>query len=645
MTMMGYDTTLPVTMEDMIHHSACVVRACENTMVIMDMPFMSYQASVSEAVRNAGRLMKEARGHAVKLEGGAAVAEQIRAITDAGIPVQAHIGMTPQSVNVFGGFKVQGKGEDAAKRLLEDAFTVQEAGAFSVVLECVPPKLAALISKKLTIPTIGIGALAALQILALLIGIDVFGNGFSSLLHGRPARGTLVSFAALASLLHCASLLVFPDQGGVAVPYTAVSILLLYAEMREARGRSLAQARSYRAVCEAEQPLAVYSHYDSEIDACNAVKCPLYDASSFLTEIERPDTVDRFSLIYTPIALALAIILSLVASFNCGEPVRFFWAFSAILSVSAPVGLLCAFGASYKNTASRLLRSGAAIAGARQANLLRGTEKVMLLENDLFPTGSIELEAIDNLGRITDEQILGCAAALTESAGLELGRVLTDTTKERFGITFTARDVRLVEGGVTGAVGTSRIVLGTAALMVKMGVPIESGHKGQINMYLVVDNALAGVLTMRYQTTKNTYKAMRLMRRMHMNAVLAVRDFNISPAMIEEEFDLRRGFADQPDPAGVDRLLNPNYAKGDAPAAILTREGAGPFMQVLRGADKLAGAVRSALTLGTFAGLLGMLIVFYLLYQNAADALPVMNILLYQLIWYIPVFIITQQTR
>ena len=155
---LGYEDTLSVTVEDMIHHSACVVRACENTMVIMDMPFMSYQASVSEAVRNAGRLRKEARGHAVKLEGGAAVAEQIRAITDSGIPVQAHIGMTPQSVNVFGGFKVQGKGEDAAKRLLEDAFTVQEAGAFSVVLECVPPKLAALISKKLTIPTIGIGA-------------------------------------------------------------------------------------------------------------------------------------------------------------------------------------------------------------------------------------------------------------------------------------------------------------------------------------------------------------------------------------------------------------------------------------------------------------------------------------------------------
>ena len=158
MTMLGYSDTLPVTLDDMIRYSAAVSRACRDTMVIMDMPFMSYQTSVYDAVSNAGRLMKEGRGSAVKLEGGAAVKEQIRAIVDAGIPVQAHIGMTPQSVNAFGGFKVQGKGEEAARRLLEDAFAVQEAGAFSVVLECVPPKLAALISKKLVIPTIGIGA-------------------------------------------------------------------------------------------------------------------------------------------------------------------------------------------------------------------------------------------------------------------------------------------------------------------------------------------------------------------------------------------------------------------------------------------------------------------------------------------------------
>ena len=158
MTMQGYDTTLPVTMDETVIYTRSVVRGCSNTFVIADMPFMSYQVSAAQAVENAGRLIKETGANAVKLEGGAAVTEQIIAIVSAGIPVCAHIGMTPQSVNVFGGFKVQGKGEANAKRVLEDAFEVQQAGAFMCVLECVPPKLAALITKKVDMITIGIGA-------------------------------------------------------------------------------------------------------------------------------------------------------------------------------------------------------------------------------------------------------------------------------------------------------------------------------------------------------------------------------------------------------------------------------------------------------------------------------------------------------
>lgn len=158
MTMQGYKDTLPVTMEEMIVYGRSVARACEETMVVVDMPFMSYQVSVEQALLNAGRIMKETGAGAIKLEGGKNVCPQIKAITDAGIPVVAHIGMTPQSVNAFGGFKVQGKGEENARRVLEDALAVQEAGAFAVTLECVPPKLASLITKKLSIITIGIGA-------------------------------------------------------------------------------------------------------------------------------------------------------------------------------------------------------------------------------------------------------------------------------------------------------------------------------------------------------------------------------------------------------------------------------------------------------------------------------------------------------
>ncbi len=155
---LGYEDTISVTMEDMIHHTAAVARGAKNALVVADMPFMSYQASVYDAVTNAGRLMKEGRAAAVKLEGGTAVKEQIKAITAAGIPVVGHIGLTPQSLNAFGGFKVQGKTLDTARRLADDALAVQEAGAFCVVLECVPEKLAAFITKKLSIPAIGIGA-------------------------------------------------------------------------------------------------------------------------------------------------------------------------------------------------------------------------------------------------------------------------------------------------------------------------------------------------------------------------------------------------------------------------------------------------------------------------------------------------------
>ena len=157
-TILGYEDTIQVTMEDMIHHCAAVSRGIKNILLVCDMPFMSYQTSVYDAVVNAGRLMKEGHANMVKLEGGVEVAPQIEAIVKASIPVCAHIGLTPQSINAFGGFKIQGKTEAAARKLIEDAKAVQKAGATMVVLEGVPATLATKITEMLDIPTIGIGA-------------------------------------------------------------------------------------------------------------------------------------------------------------------------------------------------------------------------------------------------------------------------------------------------------------------------------------------------------------------------------------------------------------------------------------------------------------------------------------------------------
>lgn len=158
MVCLGYENTLSVTMEDMIHHGKAVARGAKNSLVVVDMPFMSYQTSVYDAVVNAGRLVKEAGAEAIKLEGGQDMCDRIEAIVKAQIPVMGHIGLTPQSVNAFGGFKVQGKSEARAKELIDDAKKIEAAGAFALVLECVPAKLAEIISNNISIPTIGIGA-------------------------------------------------------------------------------------------------------------------------------------------------------------------------------------------------------------------------------------------------------------------------------------------------------------------------------------------------------------------------------------------------------------------------------------------------------------------------------------------------------
>ena len=158
MVVLGYENTLPVTMEDMLHHARAVARGAKYALLVGDMPFMSYQVSAEEALRNAGRFLKDGGMEAIKLEGGRERLDAVRAIVQAGIPVMGHLGLTPKSVNQFGGFRPQGKSASAARRLVEDALLLEEAGCFSIVLESVPARLAQLISQKIGIPTIGIGA-------------------------------------------------------------------------------------------------------------------------------------------------------------------------------------------------------------------------------------------------------------------------------------------------------------------------------------------------------------------------------------------------------------------------------------------------------------------------------------------------------
>ena len=212
-TMLGYDSTLPVTMDHLIAATQGVVRGCKESLVVFDMPFMSYQVSVEQALKNAGRALKETGCQAVKLEGGASVCPQIAALSHAGIPVVAHIGLTPQSVNALGGNRVQGKTGEAAERLIEDARKVEEAGAFAVVLECIPAPVAERISREVNIPTIGIGAGAGCDG-QILVYQDMLGmnNGFRPRFLRRYADLHTVMTDAISHYISDVKNLDFPNE-------------------------------------------------------------------------------------------------------------------------------------------------------------------------------------------------------------------------------------------------------------------------------------------------------------------------------------------------------------------------------------------------------------------------------------------------
>ncbi len=234
---LGYDTTLPVTMDDMVHHTSAVVRGTRRSHIVSDMPFMSYQADVRESIRNAGRLLKEGGAQSVKLEGGRLLVDTVRRIVRAGIPVMGHIGLTPQAFNQLGGYRVQGKSPKAAAELIDDAQALEDAGAYAVVLELVPAPLAATITERLSIPTVGIGAGpycdGQVQVFHDFLGL------FTDFVPKHARR-----YANLAEVIHNATIQYIEDVRAQAFPSEAESYGMNEGGLESRPGRSAKSAES-----------------------------------------------------------------------------------------------------------------------------------------------------------------------------------------------------------------------------------------------------------------------------------------------------------------------------------------------------------------------------------------------------------------
>ena len=487
----------------------------------------------------------------------------------------------------------------------------------------------------------------ACQIIAMLIGIDVIGLGFYNLVSGHADRASLVALANMAAILHCMSFII-AGWGGV-LPYSSICILLLFAAMCEEKNRFAGRARAYKAVTLHETPMGVYCHGDSTDHARRTVKCRMTDRTAFLRELERPDSTERFAKVYAPLALAASIVLSVVVVAANKSYTDFFWALSAMLTITTPLPILCAFGKAYLNVSRRLLSEGAAIAGGRSAFRIRKARRAVLQDGDLFPSGTVSITEVRAHTGYTPEKLLSYAVAVTDGYGMEISKVLAEALREQYGRPARASDIRAYDmGGLSGEIGGDTVLVGTAAYMARMGMPVqemEAGKGTQSGVYVVINGQPAGVILLAYHANAQTFSALHALIRLGIRPELAARDFNVSPEMIQKMFEIRRGQVGEVAADRLDQVTSSAYVEGDAPCAILSRDGVAPFAQVHQSADKLSGAMRSNLILGAIGGLCGLLLIFYLAFQQQPQAVTPRNLLIYMILWYIPAFFVTFHTR
>lgn len=488
----------------------------------------------------------------------------------------------------------------------------------------------------------------ALQIFAMLLSIDVVGLGFYNLVTGKADRSSLVAIANMAAILHCMAFII-GGWGGV-LPYSSICILLLFATLREEKNRFAGRARAYKAVTLHEAPIGVFCHNDAAEHARRTVKGRLDDVTAFLREMERPDATERFARIYAPIALAAAVVLSVAVSVKAGTMTQFFWALSAMLTIAAPLPILCAFGRAYFHVSRRLLSEGAALASGRCAFQIRRARRAVIGDSDLFPNGTVSITEVRAHPGYTPEKLLSYAVAVTDGYGMEISRVLADALREQYGRPARATNIRAYDlGGLSGEIGGDTVLVGTAAYMARMGMPVQetgSAARGTQNgVYVVINGQPAGVILLAYHANAQTFSALHALIRLGIKPELAVRDFNISPEMIQKMFEIRRGQVGEVAADRLDQVTSSAYTDGDLVCAILSRDGAAPFAQVHQSADKLSGAMRANLILGAVGGLCGLLLMFYLAFQQQLEAVTPRNLLIYMLLWYIPSFFVTFHTR
>ncbi|MDP4109884.1 MAG: hypothetical protein Q8878_07655, partial [Bacillota bacterium] len=487
-------------------------------------------------------------------------------------------------------------------------------------------------------PYLFIFSLIAVLIFCMLISLELIAAGFFRLFTGHPTQYSLVSLSTLASLIHAFTIIVFPKWGGY-IPFSSLSCILIFFMLFSSAQKKGALRRSIKAQTLSSEPISV------KTEKRNAKKICAYreygkNSDLFTNALKATDPVERFSALYAPCAIVASVVFAAVATAGQGRPELFFWAFSGIITVATPWGLFIAYSAPAKTISKKLLTFGAGISGWDFVRDISQCRYTVLTDSDIYPPQNIRITGVKVFEPYNTEKVLYYAGSVIAESETGLKKVFLDLMREQYIKQGNVSELKFFDsGGISADVNGDHILIGSPMFLLRMGVRIGEGVRIKNGVFVAVNVSLAGIFAMKYEASETVQSAFRLLRRFKVSPIAAVRDFNLTPGLLENKFKLKSQWFEYPEIN--DRLLlsEPLIGDGSNAAAVMTRDGIVPLSECLAAGKKFYRAVRSNIVVGALSGVIGMLLMFFLAFRAAVTAATPYNTGIYLFLWLIPIML------
>ncbi len=481
------------------------------------------------------------------------------------------------------------------------------------------------------------------QVSAMLLTVDIISRGIGRLFKLHPNVESAIAFSSFATLAHVITVMAAPHWHGW-LPYSCISVITLFFALYGKWLSSKAVRRICRTVRSAKTPEQV--HNETSEGEINLVRRTSEDTHSFISHIDDKDASRTFWTYLSPIVIIASVVFAAIASFGTKTPEHFFWVLSGVSCVSTPFFAMFSFALPFSITEKNLSSIGAAISGWYSASNLSKRSNFVITDRDIFPKGTVSLHGLKVLGEYSLEQTVSYAASVIAETQSGLCDVFSDLLKSRYGQTTEVRSLIYHEsGGVEAEIGDDRVLVGSAGFMLRSSVHLSSGTNTKNAVFIAINGAPAGVFNINYKANSEIERALHMLIRKRIPVILAVRDFNLTPTMIEDTFNLKRGYLDYPE---VEQRLalsdEDKYIRNDA-LAVITRSGIQPVAATLLAAKKLRRATIRNVCLTTAASIIGMLLMFYLMFMQKPILVTPHTVFVYMMLWFVSTFMMSLRVK